>query len=74
MTTSGYGSVRLTFDPVNGTITGQWALNNLSFHYEVAGHVEQALRLGMRIADLRPEMIPSRLYSLAVHSDDVTLD
>jgi len=51
-----------------------WALNNLSFHYELAGRVEDSMRLGMRIADLRPEMIPSRLYGLAAHSDDVTLD
>ena len=51
-----------------------WALNNLSFHYELAGRIEESIRLGMRITDLRPEMIPSRLYGLAAHSDDVTLD
>ena len=51
-----------------------WALNNLSFHYEIARRVEQSMRLVMRIADLRPEMVPFRLYGLAAHSDDVTLD
>src|SRR5262245_55701379 len=30
VTTGGYGSVRLTFDASAGTITGQWALNNLT--------------------------------------------
>ena len=51
-----------------------WALNNLSVEYEMAGRSEESLRLAMRIADLRPEMIPSRLYGLAAHIDDVTLD
>ena len=51
-----------------------WTLNNLSVLYEVAGRTEKSLRLGMRIADLRPEMIPSRVYGLAAHSDDATLD
>jgi tetratricopeptide (TPR) repeat protein len=51
-----------------------WALNNLSVLYEMWGRTEKSLRLGMRIADLRPEMIPSRVYGLAVHSDDATLD
>ena len=51
-----------------------WALNNLSVLYEMWGRREKSLRLGMHIADLRPEMIPSRVYGLAVHSDDATLD
>ena len=51
-----------------------WALNNLSVLYEMWGRTEKSLRLGMRIADLRPEMVPSRVYGLAVHSDDATLD
>jgi tetratricopeptide (TPR) repeat protein len=51
-----------------------WTLNNLSVEYEMAGRAEESLRLAMRIADLRPEMIPSRLYGLAAHIDDVTLD
>jgi tetratricopeptide (TPR) repeat protein len=51
-----------------------WALNNLSVLYELWGHTEKSLRLGMRIVDLRPEMIPVRVYGLAVHSDDATLD
>jgi len=51
-----------------------WALNNLSVLYEMWGRTEKSLRLAMRIADLRPEMVPSRVYGLAVHSDDATLD
>jgi DNA-binding winged helix-turn-helix (wHTH) protein/tetratricopeptide (TPR) repeat protein len=51
-----------------------WALNNLSVLYEMWGRTEKSLRLGMRIADLRPEMVPSRVYGLAVHSDEATLD
>jgi tetratricopeptide (TPR) repeat protein len=38
-----------------------WALNNLSVHYGVAARAEESLRLGMRIADLRPEMLPLSL-------------
>ena len=38
------------------------------------GLTEKSLRLGMRIADLRPEMVPYSVYGLAVHSDDATLD
>jgi DNA-binding winged helix-turn-helix (wHTH) protein/tetratricopeptide (TPR) repeat protein len=51
-----------------------WALNNLSVLYEMWGRTEKSLQLGMRIADLRPEMVPVRVYGLAVHSDDATLD
>ena len=38
------------------------------------GLTEKSLRLGMRIADLRPEMVPYSVYGLAVHSDDASLD
>lgn len=51
-----------------------WTLNNLSVEYEMAGRAEESLRLAMRITDLRPEMIPSRLYGMAAHSDEVILD
>jgi tetratricopeptide (TPR) repeat protein len=51
-----------------------WALNNLSVLYAMWGRTEKSLLLGMRIADLRPEMVPSSVYGLAVHSDDATLD
>ncbi len=51
-----------------------WALNNLSVLYDMWGLTEKSLQLGMRIADLRPEMVPSSVYGLAVHSDDATLD
>jgi DNA-binding winged helix-turn-helix (wHTH) protein len=51
-----------------------WALNNLSVLYDMWGLTEKSLRLNMRIADLRPEMVPYSVYGLAVHSDDASLD
>lgn len=51
-----------------------WALNNLSDHYQFSRPAEETLRLVMRIADLRPEMVPVRLYGLSRQTDDGTVD